>query len=230
MFGYFRSAGQITRLLAPALAAVTMSVNLWLPFWIGVGLYGIALPAVNLLPDTRKHSLKAAPQGHGEVIIHPDETQSLLPTMNFPVESSIRKSLNERSNLQELATKGWNQARSELRDYIKLFQSSRNVSLSLLIFLVTSLSDNNLNVLLQYVSKRYDWTISQAAYLFSLKAGLNVILYTLIVPLGLQYLIHAWKFSCVGGNLWATKVSIVVLCLGCLAIGLSFKIWMLITS
>jgi len=144
--------------------------------------------------------------------------------------SSNSPTPKDRSSLRDLISRGSSQFKSEIHNYIKLFRSSRNITLCLLIFLVTSLSDNNLNVLLQYASKRYGWTISQAAYLFSVKAGVNVILYTLIVPLGLEQLKYSWGFSSVYANLWAEKSSIVLLCLGSLAIGLSFNIGLLIPS
>jgi hypothetical protein len=235
-----------------------MSINLWIPFWIGVGAYLIALPVVSLLPDTRKHVLKAVSgsQSQGEITITPNEYRPLLATEDVPDDVSVvieplysnylnklllrtsvsRRPSNdspppkERSSLRDLISRGSSQFKSEVHDYIKLFRSSKNITLCLLIFLITSLSDNNLNVLLQYASKRYGWTISQAAYLFSLKAGVNVILYTLLVPLGLKQLKYSWGFSSVHANLWAEKSSILLLCLGSLAIGLSFNVRLLIPS
>jgi hypothetical protein len=258
MFGYFRSAHQVTRLLAPALAAVTMSINLWIPFWIGVGAYLIALPVVSLLPDTRKHVLKAVSGSRSQhkITITPSEYRPLLAAEDVPNNvhvvikplystylnkfllrpsvstwsSNDSSPLKERHSLRDLIRRGSSQFKSEVYDYIKLFRSSKNITLCLLIFLVTSLSDNNLNVLLQYASKRYGWTISQAAYLFSLKAGVNVILYTLLVPLGLKHLKYSWEFSSVRANLWAERSSILLLCFGSLAIGLSFNIGLLISS
>jgi hypothetical protein len=248
MFGYFRSAHQVTRLLAPTLAAVTMSINLWIPFWIGVGAYLIALPVVSLFPDTRKHvftpgenqPLLSTEDASDDVdlvvdIVSKPLYSTLLHKFLFRASVSTWSSSNstppkDRSSLRDLISRGSSQFKSEIHDYIKLFQSSRNITLCLLIFLVTSLSDNNLNVLLQYASKRYGWTISQAAYLFSVKAGVNVILYTLIVPLGLKQLKYSWGFSSVYANLWAEKSSILLLCLGSLAIGLSFNVGLLIPS
>ncbi len=233
MFGYYRSAGQVTRLLTPVLAAYTMSINLWLPFWIGVGVYLFALPVVMLLPDTRKiHASSAGPRnqdvpfapGEGQSLLHGDELaddvlNDLEPAASLKLSSFTRR-----------LSRVIRQAKIVLHDYLALFRSSRNVALCLLIFLVTSLSDNNLNVLLQYVSNRYGWTISQAAYLFSLKAAVNVLLYTFFVPVSLAFLVSRWGFTSVHANFWAQKASIVLLCLGSLAIGLSFNIRLLIAS
>jgi hypothetical protein len=235
MFGYYRSAGQVTRLLTPVLAAYTMTINLWLPFWIGVGVYLVALPVVSRLPDTRKHHGSSAGLcSLGEVPFAPGEAQSLLTAdglANNDVLDEVESSpFPKPSGLSGRLSRGISQAKTELNDYLKLFRSNRNIALCLLIFLVTSLSDNNLNVLLQYVSKRYGWTISQAAYLFSLKAAVNVLLYTVIVPVSIAYLVSNWGFSSVHANFWAEKGSIVLLCFGSLAIGLSFNIGLLIAS
>jgi hypothetical protein len=211
-----------------------MTINLWLPFWIGVGVYLVALPVVMLLPDTRKHHASSAGPRSLVVPFAPGEGQPLLNSderadddvLNDPEPSVSPKRSGSTGRLNRVIS----QAKVELQDYLKLFRSSRNVALCLLTFLVTSLSDNNLNVLLQYVSNRYGWTISQAAYLFSLKAAVNVLLYAVIVPVSLAYLVSHWGFTSVHANFWAQKASIVLLCLGSLAIGLSFNIRLLIGS
>jgi hypothetical protein len=234
MFGYYRSAGQVTRLLTPALAAYTMTINLWLPFWIGVGVYLVALPMVMLLPDTRRHHTSSTGSHSLDVPFAPSEGQSLLNSDELADDDVLNdlepSASSKRLGFTTILGRGLRQAEIELQDYLKLFRSSRNVALCLLIFLVTSLSDNNLNVLLQYVSKRYGWTISQAAYLFSLKAAVNVLLYTVIVPVSLAYLVSRWSFTSAHANFWAQKASILLLCLGSLAIGLSFNIGLLIAS
>ena len=211
-----------------------MTINLWLPFWIGVGVYLVALPMVMLLPDTRRHHTSSAGPHSLDVPFAPGEGQSLLNSDELADDDVLNdhepSASSKRPGFTTTLDKGLRQAEIELQDYLKLFRSSRNVALCLLIFLVTSLSDNNLNVLLQYVSKRYGWTISQAAYLFSLKAAVNVLLYTVIVPVSLAYLVSRWSFTSAHANFWAQKASIVLLCLGSLAIGLSFNIGLLIAS
>jgi hypothetical protein len=50
-FAYIGTATQVTLLLSSPLASLTMSVNLWLPFWIGVAALFSAFPFVYILPQ-----------------------------------------------------------------------------------------------------------------------------------------------------------------------------------
>ena len=68
----------------------------------------------------------------------------------------------------------------------------------------------------------------QAGYLFSVKAVAMLLLYLVIIPVGLKYLTGKRNFSTVAANLTGTKISIVILCIGALAISLSVDIWMFI--
>jgi hypothetical protein len=224
IFGYFSSAGQVIQLLSPALASVTMSWNLWVPFWIGISTFIGAIPAVALLPDTRRQAQPADSDQSSEVDHLDEERQPILDTSSREPPASKRKTLRTilRASVSRL--------KSEYRDFGHLLTSSRNVGLCLAVFLVTTFAKANTNVLLQYVSKRYDWTIAQAAYLFSLKAGVNLVLYVLIVPQGLKHLESQLGYTKVAANLWAAKASLLLLCIGVTFTALSSEIWMLFIS
>ena len=68
----------------------------------------------------------------------------------------------------------------------------------------------------------------QAGYLFSVKSVAMLLLYLVIIPVGLKYLTGKRSFSTAAANLTGTKISIVILCIGALAISLSVEIWMFI--
>ena len=119
---------------------------------------------------------------------------------------------------------------NEYQDFSKTFTTNRNVALCLVVFLVTTLAKSNLNILLQYVSKRYGWTIAQAAYLFSVKAGVNIVLYALLIPVGLHYLTSTWQYTKTTASVFGAKTSLMLLCIGATSIALSTEIWMLVAS
>ncbi|KAG6360864.1 hypothetical protein INS49_011931 [Diaporthe citri] len=50
-FGYMSSITYVVNLLGPALASASMTLLLWLPFWIGITLLAIAIPTISMLPD-----------------------------------------------------------------------------------------------------------------------------------------------------------------------------------
>jgi hypothetical protein len=206
-----------------------MTLNLWIPFWIGVVAFFIALGVVTVLPETRRQPERPH-SGYSSLrnveVDHLDEEEQLIRSTRSSHSSSSNKNYTFQTVLHASVTR----LKNEYRDFGHLVTSSRNVGLCLVVFLVTTLAKSNLNVLLQYVSKRYDWTIAQAAYLFTLKAGVNVILYTVILPQCLKHLTSRAEYTKVAANLWGAKVSLFLLCIGVTAIALSAKIWMLFIS
>jgi hypothetical protein len=120
--------------------------------------------------------------------------------------------------------------KSECHDFGLLAGSSRNIGLCLAVFLVTTLAKSNMNVLLQYVSMRYQLDFKYAAYLFSLKALVIVALYAGIIPFCLRILTSNPEYTKATANLWGAKGSLSLLCLGVVAIALSPTIWILIPS
>ena len=67
---------------------------------------------------------------------------------------------------------------------------------------------------------------SQAGYLLSVKEVAMFLVYIVIIPVSLKYLTGNRSFSTAAANLAGTKIRIVILCIGALAISLSVDIWM----
>lgn len=78
--------------------------------------------------------------------------------------------------------------------------------------------------------KTLRWTIAKAAYLFSVKAGVNLLLFILIIPLSLTFFTKYRKVSKISANVWGARVSLLMLADGSTAIGPSLRIWVLILS
>ncbi|KAI1813575.1 major facilitator superfamily domain-containing protein [Poronia punctata] len=79
-------------------------------------------------------------------------------------------------------------------------------------FLVSKVGRQSSNVLFQYVSKRYGWDIAQAGLLLSLRAGVNIILFTVILPLIINYALAKTHIAI--RDLWIGKASIVLMTVG----------------
>ncbi len=234
LFGYISSAMQIMQLLSPALAGFTLEYNLWIPFWIGIAAFALALPAAAFLPDTRRSS-KESRRGIDvdAETHHPLETETLLPQTSEEAnghDGALKIQEEEHMTFLEAMCAAKSQTQKEFRDMIKLFGSNKNVGLCLVAFLVTTLAKSSLNILLLYISKRYDWTIARAAYLFSVKAAVNLLLFAAIIPVTLNFINSRGICSKVGANLWGARISLSLLGIGSLAIGLSPEIWVLIIS
>lgn len=107
---------------------------------------------------------------------------------------------------------------------------STSVVIRLSIFFVLAVSVSVANILLQHISITYHWTLAQAGYLFTMKAGVGLFLYTVLVPCGLYILTQWRKQPKTQANVQGAKISAILVCFGTLTIGLSTKRWMLISG
>ena len=73
------------------------------------------------------------------------------------------------------------------------------------------------NFLLQYVSKRYGWTLAQATYLWSFSSGVCILCLLLILPAVSSYLLEKKNYT-------ATKRDSILACVGLTMLGLGFVI------
>lgn len=89
------------------------------------------------------------------------------------------------------------------------------------VFIVVGKFANEL--LLQYSTKRYEWTWSQASFLMTIKSTSTLVLYLLILPGLSTLLLKRFHMSAVSKDLFLTRASGVVLIIGALMIALAYK-------
>ncbi|CAN8105067.1 unnamed protein product [Discula destructiva] len=210
-FGYMSSISYVVNLLGPALASMSMSVMLWLPFWIGVGLLLAAVPVIRMLPDHLHPSSQYNPE---------EQAQPLL-------SSPLLKAQDGDSFLLHSVTERFRAFRQVVASH------SRNFTLMLVCFLLTSLASSDTKLLVQYISKRYHWTFASAGYLLSGKAVVNFTLLTFVIPRLLRFVgtSGAGRGSSTSSdqvNMRFAKACFTVSVFGALAIGLASTIWMLV--
>lgn len=208
-FGYMSSVSYVVNLLGPALASLSMTALLWLPFWIGIALLAAAAPVIRLLPD---HAPPSRTQGH-------EQTQPLL-------SSPLLKAQDHRD------APLWDAVMQRFRTLrAVLARHPRNFSLLLVCFLLASLASSDTKLLVQYLSKRYSWTFASAGYLLSGKAVVNFLLLTVVIPRALN------KASSSRAALSSDRINIrfanacfSVSVLGALAIALAATIWLVVPA
>jgi MFS family permease len=211
VFAWMSSLSYVTTLGMPALAAYTMSVNLWLPFWIGISLLVLALPIALSLP---KHV----------AVVTEDEIEETRPLLirTTPSGSESIISVHHPGSL-------YNRAVIHIKYTISHIKSRPMFQLLIGIFFLASFASSNSPLFVQYISKRYRWTFSQAGYLLSVKAAVNVTLLTVIVP----FLVHlASKFGTPGLdiNINGTRINLAISIIGAICIAAAPKIGFLIAS
>ncbi|KAJ0117284.1 hypothetical protein J7T55_003695 [Diaporthe amygdali] len=206
-FGYMSSISYVVNLLGPALASASMTLLLWLPFWIGITLLIMAIPVISMLPD---HN--TAFDGRDE------QSQPLL-------SSPLLKAQDSGPSFLHSVIDRFHVLRAALASH------PRNFSLLLACFLLASLASSDTKLLVQYISKRYQWTFASAGYLLSGKAVVNFVLLTIVVPRVLRSV--AGKGSPNASdhiNFRFANLCFGVSVLGALAIAVSAAIWLLVPA
>ncbi|KAI8675930.1 hypothetical protein NCS57_00495800 [Fusarium keratoplasticum] len=212
-FGYMSSVSYVVALLGPALASSTMTLSLWLPFWLGIFLLLLAIPTIYLLPS---HGDSA--EGRQS----PDEEQR-EPLLSSP----LLKAQDDRKSLFHSTT-------DRLQTIYTIVTSHpRNFTLLLISFMLTSLASSDTKLLVQYISGRYHWTFAAAGYLLSGKAVVNFTLLTWIIPKFLRSRAEPGQetsSSVDKTNVRYASVCLIVSVLGALGIAVAAEIWILIPS
>jgi MFS family permease len=165
-FGWINATSSVFALqLGPALASATMTVLLWLPLWIGVGLLIMAIPVISALP------LPPTPRCHQRDRLATDEENEaaapLISSITTPTKTITLK----------------DRAAARFRTLLSLVASpTRNFTLLLAVFFLASLASSDTKMLPLYASTRYRWTFAQVGYLLSTKAVFNFVFLTFVVP------------------------------------------------
>ncbi|KAF3763674.1 hypothetical protein M406DRAFT_14601, partial [Cryphonectria parasitica EP155] len=210
-FGYMSSISYVVNLLGPALASFSMTILLWLPFWIGIALLLAAALVIRMVPDFTSSAR------------YPDEQEQPL------LSSPLLKAQHAGPSFVQLVVERFRTLKTVLRSH------SRNFGLMLLCFLLASLASSDTKLLVQYISKRYHWTFASAGYLISGKAVVNFTLLTFIVPRALRSVADS---SAGQGspdasdriNIRFANACFGVSIIGALAIALAATIWLLIPA
>jgi hypothetical protein len=193
-----------------------MSQNLWLPFWINIALLACAIPAISMLPTKQNTQIKT--------IASVEEAGPLLDERDG--------SPSRCSNAFEAHPGFFQSVIRAIRKLVHLVIGRRHFQILLVSFFLTALASSDTKLLVQYISKRYEWTFAQAGYMLSAKAIVNFTLLAIIVP---RIIKSSMSSKTVHGsearlNYLGAEVSILVSVVGVLCVALAFKFWMLLAG
>lgn len=99
--------------------------------------------------------------------------------------------------------------------------SNRNILLVIPVFLVGIFRYAMLNILIQYASVRFGLKISKGATFYTETAFINIVLFLFLIPRLTTYIRLTYNIKPEIIDLTLVRTSVVLLALGCLAIGLS---------
>ncbi|PWW80521.1 hypothetical protein C7212DRAFT_164152 [Tuber magnatum] len=153
-FYVVQSIVQVVQLISPAIGSLFLGIGLWIPFCVGLSAMVVLIGVVCVIPETSAApprnpaplsteqdpllgclaSCPFAPAtipGHGETIVGAHEVPPLRPKLPSRAQ------------------------------FLNLASRQPIIPLSLATFFFSNLCRGSLSVLLQYVSKRYGWSLSQ---------------------------------------------------------------------
>ncbi|OJD17208.1 hypothetical protein AJ78_02701 [Emergomyces pasteurianus Ep9510] len=197
-----------------------MKYNPWIPMAIGWGLTVIGiLPAV-LLPETKRTFASEKEHTHELLESSPVEDEPIYfrPEQSRP---HIRPPVNISRLFSPIRRMG-SQFSFILHDKHLMFLLST--------FLVYRLSRGTSWLLIQYISKRYHWTLANANFLNSFKSLLTVFLFLVLLPLASWYLTSRRGIHFRQKDLTLAKGSVILLLIGTFMMGISPSISLFITG
>ncbi|KAI8937449.1 hypothetical protein NX059_005171 [Plenodomus lindquistii] len=221
-FSYISSTTYVVSFLGPTLASFSMSKSLWLPFWINIALLTCAVPVIRLLPEIRK--APAASLSSPESRSSSEDVEPLLGDRNSS-PSRFAAAFESRPGTFPSIT-------DAVHKMVHLVRGRANFQILLCSFFLTALASSDTKLLVQYISKRYEWTFAQAGYMLSAKALVNFTLLAIVVP---RIIRASMSTKSVHGsevrlNYLGAEASIIVSVIGVLCVALAFKFWMLLAA
>ena len=185
------AASYITQFLGPLLSAALMDQSPWIPMILGLAVEFVALGLIAFIPETLNYSGSLSPKS----------TRSLAGSI-----ASVKPVRTCRSLLHPA------------HDYVSFLISDVRIVLITSAFAVHMLLQNE-DLLLQYISTRYQTSLALATVFASIRSGL-ILLFCLIV-LPATTLFFRRRFGPKESDLLLSRASAALIALGFLMIGLA---------
>ncbi|KAI1940411.1 hypothetical protein LOZ58_003201 [Ophidiomyces ophidiicola] len=191
----------VAQLIAPSVASGLMTTKgPWFPFLVGTVLITCCMPFLFTLPET----IQLQP-------LHTAENRLSMDTESSPIDEELWPT--NTSSFKKLFHRAWNSS--------KFIFQSRIIVIVLSAFFLSVIGRKQIDILLLYVSTKYSIRLSDAAFVHSVFAASNIALLLVILPVASKYLTKTLSFSTNAKDLYLSKMSVILLTIGCFALGLS---------
>lgn len=129
-----------SELIAPPIGSLLMGRNLWSPMFVGLAIQSAGIGITLIMPETREFFKSIKYKDSSD----PTEIQPILSSDNEDADTPLGKMPSRLKDYREALT----------------FFQDWNIFLLLLTFLICIIGQRSIQLLLQYVSKRYGWTLA----------------------------------------------------------------------
>ncbi|GKZ28480.1 hypothetical protein AbraIFM66950_007148 [Aspergillus brasiliensis] len=195
VFFLLAAAMLLGEILATPLSAFLMSWSPWVPSLLGVAAQSLGLLGTTLLPETKPQ--KTVDQEGGDDEDNQHDTDDSAPSQYSPGRflSTLRNQ--------------WNQARG-------ITINARSVNLICIVcsFLLASIGRQALQLIIQYASRRFSWSIAGASCLITVKGLINLLTLLVLLPKLSDWLRRHLSFSPILTDLRIVQWSAWILTLG----------------
>ena len=221
---FFRlsSANYLCFLIGPPLAAWLMAKNPWLPFTLGVCLQAIAIPVTLAMPETLG-ARKVDKNGSVESDIDSDPLD--LSEKDRPATPRTLH-LNQPRRIFAAMRK----AIASLATASAFLLSTWRIPFFLSIYPFRMLMSALDSLLLQYISKRYDWPFSAATNIYSVLAGASMLVLLFLLPWLSSFLQKKRGYTTSRKDVLLTRLGLTAFAAGLLVTGVAPSIGVLITG
>lgn len=212
-----------------------MDRNPWLPMNISLGVSALSVFIVLALPETMRVSKSGQPASedgidlpsNSEIPFADSPSSEYSPRLQIPTfrnPKTQNSSTDFSSRLSGTRTTLISRTTSLLSSILAashfLFQDWR-VPFLIIAAGVHTITETSAGILLQYVPKRYGWTISQTNYLFSVRAAVSIIALLVLLPNASKWLMKRKKRTSFSKDVLLCRVSFALVTAGVLIDGLA---------
>ncbi|KAH8425107.1 MFS transporter [Aspergillus melleus] len=158
------------------------------------------------------------------LLAFPLQIFSIAVAWGIPNSTRFQKEGDEEDEDGQADSRQENQTESlasRIRSLARFIKDQTGVILIGVSFLSSMLAGESLDYLVQYASKKFEWSLAEANYLISFRAIANLVLFLLILPSITRTLTSRHRFSPKDVDLWTSRVSSVFGVLGAVLLGVS---------
>ncbi|SCO78811.1 uncharacterized protein FRV6_03024 [Fusarium oxysporum] len=195
------------------ISAWLLQFDPWLSMWIGFGFMVFGTMCILLIPETM-HLRRKDDKRHNE---------------EHENEQIHGVSLSKHNVLKQ----AWFSIQNDMQHVWRFIFASKSIMMLMLaIAFFFPVRIVLTGVLLQYMSKRFDWSWSKATYISTIGIVATVVCYLIILPVTSDFLNKSRRYKSrpVARDLLLARIAITIMAAGCLLMGLASVPWLFVIS
>ncbi|MCJ1473273.1 hypothetical protein MMC13_001924 [Lambiella insularis] len=206
-------------LVAPPLAAKLMELSPWIPLTLGLGVQALAIPVTMALPETLGCRKPTDPTPPTPKPFSEKDTREAERPLTAS-EPSMRLSNGSLSDTFRSVVASFVANSAFLfKDWRILFFGAT--------YPVRMLASPLGSLLLQYVSKRYQWTLARVTYISSFEAGMSMLALLFLFPSLSTYLLKKKGLNVSRKDLFLARIGVSATAIGVILTGFAPTIFVL---